>query len=72
VGAVSLRHARIVIADEAVTLEDLGSKNGTYLKGELTKGAVPLADGNEIRVGPVAMTFLVVSRVGSTETEEKG
>lgn len=70
--AVSRRHARIVIVNGAATLEDLGSKNGTYLKGDLTRGAVPLADGDEIRVGPVAMTFRVLSRVGITETQEKG
>ena len=70
--AVSRRHARIVIADGAVTLEDLGSKNGTYLKGARITGAVPLADGDDIRIGPVAMTYRVMSRVGTTETEEKG
>jgi DNA-binding winged helix-turn-helix (wHTH) protein len=72
--AVSRRHARIVIADKSATLEDLGSKNGTRLKGERIAGAVPLADGDEIRIGPVAMTFRVMSRVGTTETEaqEKG
>jgi hypothetical protein len=70
--AVSRRHARIVLAAEAATLEDLGSKNGTRLKGERISGVVALADGDEIRIGPVAMTFRVMSRVGTTETEEKG
>jgi DNA-binding winged helix-turn-helix (wHTH) protein len=70
--AVSRRHARIRIADGAATLEDLGSKNGTHLKGERITGVVPLADGDEIRIGPVAMTFRVVTRVGTTETEKKG
>jgi hypothetical protein len=70
--AVSRRHARIVIADGAATLEDLGSKNGTHLKGERINGPVPLHDGEEIRIGPVAMSFRVLSRVGTTETEEKG
>jgi DNA-binding winged helix-turn-helix (wHTH) protein len=69
--AVSRRHARIVIAAGAATLEDLGSKNGTHLKGERITGVVPLADGDEIRIGPVAMTFRVLSRVGTTETEAK-
>ncbi len=56
----------------AAKLEDLGSKNGTHLKGERIRGVVPLVDGDEIRIGPVAMTFRVMSRVGTTETEEKG
>jgi DNA-binding winged helix-turn-helix (wHTH) protein len=69
--AVSRRHARIVISDGITTLEDLGSKNGTYLKGERISGVSPLADGDEIRIGPVAMTFRVMSRVGTTQTDRK-
>ena len=30
---VSRRHARIVIDETGAVLEDLGSKNGTYLRG---------------------------------------
>jgi len=37
----------------------------------LERGAVPLADGDEIRIGPVAMTFRMMSRAGTTETEAK-
>jgi hypothetical protein len=70
--AVSRRHARIHLARGGAVLEDLGSKNGTYLKGVRIDGPVPLSDGDEIRIGPVAMTFRVMSRVGTTETEEKG
>jgi DNA-binding winged helix-turn-helix (wHTH) protein len=69
--AVSRHHARIRLSDSAATLEDLGSKNGTYLKGERITAVVPLTDGDEIRIGPVAMTFRVLSRVGTTETEQK-
>jgi DNA-binding winged helix-turn-helix (wHTH) protein len=69
--AVSRRHARIVISDGITTLEDLGSKNGTYLKGERIAGVVPLADGDEIRIGPIAMTFRVMSRVGTTQTDRR-
>ena len=32
--SVSRRHARIVVSGGRATLEDLGSKNGTYLRGE--------------------------------------
>jgi DNA-binding winged helix-turn-helix (wHTH) protein len=71
--AVSRRHACIQLArGGGALLEDLGSKNGTFLKGARIAGPVPLADGDEIRIGPVAMTFRVMSRVGTTETEGKG
>ena len=32
--SVSRQHARIVVAGDDATLEDLGSKNGTFLRGE--------------------------------------
>jgi pSer/pThr/pTyr-binding forkhead associated (FHA) protein len=51
------------------TLEDLGSKNGTYLRGERLKGPRRLANGDEIRIGPISMTFRVLSRTGTTETD---
>jgi DNA-binding winged helix-turn-helix (wHTH) protein len=69
--SVSRHHARIRVAGDRVTLEDLESKNGTYLRGERIERPVLLADGDTIRVGRVSMTFRVLSLVVSTETEEE-
>ena len=66
VSAVSRRHARIVISDGRATVEDLGSKNGTHVRGERIQGAVELADGDEIRIGSVVLTFRMPARPGST------
>ena len=38
-------------------LDDLGSKNGTFLHGALVQGAQALRDGDEIRIGTVVMTL---------------
>lgn len=65
---VSRRHARIVISGDTMTLEDAGSKNGTYLGTECVHGAVELADGDVIRIGAVLVTFHVHVPGGSTET----
>jgi DNA-binding winged helix-turn-helix (wHTH) protein len=66
---VSRRHARIVVSGEAATLEDLGSKNGTFLRGKRISGPQPLSDGDEICLGRVTMIFRV-SRAGkSTRTD---
>src|SRR6476659_3117447 len=46
--SVSRQHARIVIAGDDASLEDLGSKNGTFLRGDPVRGTTPLADGDEI------------------------
>ena len=51
IGGVSRRHARIVVDGADVTLEDLGSKNGTYLRGRRVDKPIRLAHGDEIRIG---------------------
>ena len=48
------------------TLEDLGSKNGTELRGERLIRSMDLADGDEIRIGSVVVTFRMPLRPGST------
>jgi len=47
---VSRRHARIVVADDSITLEDLGSKNGTWMNGQRITSH-PLANGDEFLLG---------------------
>ena len=66
VPGVSRRHARIVVDGEQVALEDLGSQNGTYLRGERITGRAVLTDGDEVRLGPVSIVFRQVSADGST------
>jgi DNA-binding winged helix-turn-helix (wHTH) protein len=58
---VSRRHARIVVSSDAAILEDLGSKNGTFLRGIQVSLPVPLSDGDEIRVGSVVVRFRMAS-----------
>ena len=45
----SRRHARIVVEKQRALLEDLASKNGTFLRGQLIEAPRSLADGDEIR-----------------------
>ena len=65
---VSRQHARIVIERGRAVLEDLGSKNGTWLRGSRIATSRALADGDEIRIGPVPMTFRCFSAERPTET----
>ena len=65
---VSRRHARILVSGSQATLEDLGSKNGTYLRGRRLDSPAPLSDGDEILLGRVRMTFRVLPPA-STRTE---
>ena len=56
-GRVSRRHARIVVSGERVVLEDLASKNGTFVGGRRVADPVDLRDGDEIGVGPAVLVF---------------
>ena len=65
---VSRHHARIVVAGGEARIEDLGSKNGTYLRGVRVTGPSALADGDDIRLGRVVLTVRIVPISGPTET----
>jgi DNA-binding winged helix-turn-helix (wHTH) protein len=67
-GLVSRRHARIVIDETGAVLEDLGSKNGTYLRGKRIEGPKKLADEDQVTIGPASMTFRVFKQTASTAT----
>lgn len=47
---VSRRHAKIVVESEQVTIQDLGSTNGTFVNGERVKRA-SLNDGDRVLIG---------------------
>ena len=47
---VSRHHAAIRCRDEGYLLEDLGSKNGTFLNGQAVTEPVILQDGDEIQI----------------------
>jgi DNA-binding winged helix-turn-helix (wHTH) protein len=65
--SVSRRHARIVVAGDRATLEDLRSKNGTFLKGEAVTSPTALSDGDRLRIGTVEMT--IRRYVGAVSTQ---
>jgi hypothetical protein len=54
---VSRQHSRIRIQGESAVLEDLGSRNGTYVNGRTIDGAHALTDGDRIRVGTLELVF---------------
>jgi DNA-binding winged helix-turn-helix (wHTH) protein len=72
--SVSRRHARISVNDSGATVEDLGSKNGTFLRGRRIEKPARLADKDAIKIGPASMIFRLFKRTGSTAStvEERG
>ena len=69
--SVSRRHARISIGEDGATIEDLGSKNGTYVGGTKIRNATSLTDRDVVKVGPATMTLRVLKRTGSTRSTMK-
>jgi DNA-binding winged helix-turn-helix (wHTH) protein len=68
--SVSRRHACIrIAAGEPATIEDLDSKNGTWLAGRRLAGQrETLRHGDLLRVGRVELVFLDSKEKGSTRT----
>ena len=54
---VSRRHARILVQGDRAILDDLGSKNGTFLGDDRIEGSTELTDRNEIWIGSEVLTF---------------
>jgi DNA-binding winged helix-turn-helix (wHTH) protein len=54
---VSRRHARLRIAEGKAIIEDLRSRNGTFVRGERLVSPAVLVDGEEFRLGSAPLTF---------------
>jgi adenylate cyclase len=56
---VSRRHARLVIADNILQIEDLGSTNGTAVDDVIVAGRArrPLQAGAKLRIGDIELVF---------------
>lgn len=65
---VSRRHARVVVSDDSATIEDFGSKNGTFVGGVPVRAPAPLAHGDVIHFGTLPAKFYVRQIEAVTET----
>ena len=57
--SVSRGHARITVENGEAMLEDLASKNGTQVMGQIIKEPTVLKDGDEIEFGHVKGWYIV-------------
>ncbi|HEX7709055.1 MAG TPA: FHA domain-containing protein [Thermoanaerobaculia bacterium] len=64
--AVSRQHASIETRSSGATLEDLGSRNGTFLRGRRITSPVLLQDGDEIEVGRTLLRVRIFDRRATT------
>ena len=65
---VSRHHARVVVDGRHANIEDLGSKNGTFVRGQRIDAATPLQPGDRIRIGLFTIVFQVARVTATTET----
>jgi DNA-binding winged helix-turn-helix (wHTH) protein len=65
---VSRRHASMVVDSRGVTIEDLGSKNGTFVGGRRLTAARQLQDGDDVRFGTTGMKLRLWSDAQPPET----
>ena len=65
---VSRVHARLSVDGASATIEDLESKNGTYLRGNKLDAPGQLSPGDEIRVGSVRLVWQASRPESATDT----
>lgn len=69
--SVSRQHARITLADGQAVIEDLASKNGTWVGPVEVTGPTPLRDGDSIRLGSLIVTIHASANDMTTEAIER-
>ena len=67
-GEVSRRHARLRIDRNAAVIEDLGSKNGTFVAGRRINRPAELQDGQSFALGTLELTIRRLRADQSTDT----
>jgi DNA-binding winged helix-turn-helix (wHTH) protein len=66
---ISRRHARIMVTGGEAVLEDLGSKNGTFLRERRLEAPAALRDGDTFRLGRHLLIYRFGIAAASTRTE---
>ena len=65
--AVSRQHAQILQEGEDFYIEDLHSRNGTFVNGRLVQGKRQLADGDRLKICDLLFTFYLQPPTGELE-----
>jgi len=79
-GAVSRQHAKAIQSTDGYLIEDLESRNGTFVNGKLISGPTRLQTGDTIRICDIELEYceeteasgLTVSSTGGTRSSSLG
>jgi pSer/pThr/pTyr-binding forkhead associated (FHA) protein len=69
--SVSRQHARLTISGDEAVIEDLRSKNGTWVGPVEVTGPTALRNGDAIRLGSLVVTIHASGNAMTTETVER-
>jgi pSer/pThr/pTyr-binding forkhead associated (FHA) protein len=58
---VSRHHFALIVNDDTVVLQDLGSLNGTYVNGQRVQDQCPLDNGDAVAVGNRRYQILIAN-----------
>lgn len=72
--ACSRQHARVVLSrtSDGAFVEDLGSRNGTFLNGDLVTERVPLREGSRLQLGASVFLFRMKEEKEEIDLAETG
>jgi pSer/pThr/pTyr-binding forkhead associated (FHA) protein len=56
---ISRTHCQFLCADQQILVQDLESYNGTFLNGRRVRHPVPVANGDEITLGPLSFRLVI-------------
>jgi pSer/pThr/pTyr-binding forkhead associated (FHA) protein len=64
---VSRQHARLVVSNIGVAIEDVESRNGVYVNGERVRAARAIEEGDRIVIGDVELLLKATHRVSAVQ-----
>jgi pSer/pThr/pTyr-binding forkhead associated (FHA) protein len=56
---VSRQHCLLHVTEDAASIRDLGSTNGTLVNGQLVRAVRPLANGDTLEIGPLVLETIL-------------
>jgi pSer/pThr/pTyr-binding forkhead associated (FHA) protein len=69
--SVSAKHAHVIRSAEGFTIEDIGSRNGTYVNSEKLSEKRLLVEGDLVRLGKIILTFNLASEMRRKQSTER-
>ncbi len=67
--AIAAKHCVLQPGPGGLSIVDLGSSTGTWINGARIEGAVPVGDGDELKIGTLVFTIIVEMQRSASQTK---